>query len=152
MTIIISPRHDIIYRHLFKPFSGIAKYLAKIVMSVKTHRDSCRSHMVVRTFSLCKCYKTNSCSIRSRKRCVIGGNAGRQCVAMSLCALVYSKKRKITSFDDIIQIMIVGNQLYSSLSLLKRHFNSQSMLMLLTELPGMVTVFERFFQLELLLN
>ena len=43
----------------------------------------------------------------------------------------------------MIQIMIVGNQLYSSLSLLVR----QSMLML-TELPGMVTVFEPFFQFE----
>ena len=41
------------------------------------------------------------------------------------------------------QIMIVGIQLYSSLSLLAR----QSMLML-TELPGMVTVFEQFFHLE----
>ena len=39
--------------------------------------------------------------------------------------------------------MIVGIQLYSSLSLLAR----QSMLML-TELPGMVTVFEQFFHLE----
>ena len=39
--------------------------------------------------------------------------------------------------------MTVGNQLYSSPSLLAR----QSMLML-TELPEMVTVFERFFQLE----
>ena len=43
----------------------------------------------------------------------------------------------------MIQIMIVGYQLYSSLSLLAR----QSMLML-TELPEMVTLFERFFQLE----
>ena len=41
------------------------------------------------------------------------------------------------------QIMIVGMKLYSSLSLLAR----QSMLML-TELPGMVTVFEQFFHLE----
>ena len=41
------------------------------------------------------------------------------------------------------QIMIVGIQLYSSLSLLAR----QSMLML-TEWPGMVTVFEQFFHLE----
>ena len=39
--------------------------------------------------------------------------------------------------------MIVGIQLYSSLSLLAR----QSMLML-TELPGKVTVFEQFFHLE----
>ena len=73
---------------------------------------------------------------------VFGENAGQQCVAVSLCALIYSKVRRITSADDMIQIMIVGNQLYSSLSLLAR----QSMLML-TELPGMVTVFERFFQL-----
>ena len=68
----------------------------------------------------------------------IGENAGQQCVAMSLCALIYGKIRWITSVDGMIQIMIVGNQLYSSLSLLAR----QSMLML-TELPGMVTVFER---------
>ena len=61
---------------------------------------------------------------------------------MSLSALIYSKIR-ITSVDNMILIVIVGNQLYSSLSLLKR----QSLLML-TELPGMLTVFERFFQLE----
>ena len=60
---------------------------------------------------------------------------------MSLCALIYSIKiRRISSVDDMIQIMTVGNQLYSSQSFLAR----QSMLML-TELPEMVTVFERFF-------
>ena len=74
---------------------------------------------------------------------VSGENAEQQCVAMRLCALIYSKITKITSVDDMTQIMIVGIQLYSSLSLLAR----QSMLML-TELPEMVTVFEQFFQLE----
>ena len=70
----------------------------------------------------------------------------QQCVATSLCALIYSmisKMRRITSVDDTIQIITVGNQLYSSLSLLAR----QSILML-TELLEMVTVFERFFQLR----
>ena len=43
----------------------------------------------------------------------------------------------------MIQIMTVGNQLYSSLSLLAR----QSMLML-SELPEVVKVFERLFHLE----
>ena len=62
---------------------------------------------------------------------------------MSLWSLIYSKIRRITAVDDMIQIITVGNQLYSSLSLLAR----QSMLML-TDLPEMVTVFERFFQLE----
>ena len=72
-----------------------------------------------------------------------GENGGQRCVAMSLCALIYSKITKITSVDDMTQKMIVGIQLYSSLSLLAR----QSMLML-TELPGMVTVFEQFFYLK----
>ena len=74
---------------------------------------------------------------------VFAENAGQQCVAMSLCSLINSKITRITSVDDMIKIMTVGNQLYSSLSLLVR----QSMLML-TELPEMVTVFKRFFQLE----
>ena len=39
---------------------------------------------------------------------------------MSLCALIYSKITRITSVDEMIQIMTVGNQLYSSLSLLAR--------------------------------
>ena len=74
---------------------------------------------------------------------VFGENAGQQCVSMSLCALIYNKITKITSVDDMTQIMIVCIQLYSSLSLLV----GQSMLML-TELPGMVTVFKQFFHLE----
>ena len=59
-----------------------------------------------------------------------GENGGQRCVAMSLCALIYSKITKMTSVDDMTQIMIVGIQLYSDLSLLAR------------QLPGMVTVFE----------
>ena len=74
---------------------------------------------------------------------VFGENVGQQCVAMSLCALIFSKIRRITSVDDMNQIMTVGYQLYSSLSL----FTRQSMLML-TKLPEVVAVFERFFQLK----
>ena len=65
---------------------------------------------------------------------VFGEDARQKCVALSLCALIYRKIRRITSVDDMIQIMTVRNQLYSSLSLLAR----QSMLML-AELPEMVT-------------
>ena len=62
---------------------------------------------------------------------------------MSLCALIYSKIRRITSVDDMIQIMTVGNQLYSSLSLLAR----QSMLML-TELPELLQCLSDFSNLN----
>ena len=56
---------------------------------------------------------------------------------MSLCALIYGKIRRITSIDDMIQIITVGNQLYSSVSFLAR----QPML-ILTELPETRAVFE----------
>ena len=76
---------------------------------------------------------------------VFGENAEQQCVAMSLCALIYSKIRRITSVNDMIQIMTVGSKLYSSLPLLAR----QSMLMLmLTELPEMFTVLSDFSSLN----
>ena len=74
---------------------------------------------------------------------VFGENAGQQCVAMRSCDLIYNKIRGITSVDDMIQLMTVGNLLYTSLFLLAR----QSMFML-TELQEMGTVFEQFFQLE----
>ena len=74
---------------------------------------------------------------------VFGENAEQQCVAMSLCALIYSKIRRITSVNDMIQIMTVGSKLYSSLPLLAR----QSML-ILTELPEMFTVLSQFSSLN----
>ena len=47
---------------------------------------------------------------------VFGQNAGQQCVATSLCSLIYDRKQGISSANDLIQIMNIGNQLYSSLS------------------------------------
>ena len=72
----------------------------------------------------------------------LGINAGRQCVAISL--RFYSRITKITSVGNMTQIMVVGIQLYSSFSLLAR----QIYMLMLTELPGMVIVFEHFFRLE----
>ena len=40
---------------------------------------------------------------------VLGGNVGRQCVAMRLHALIYSTIRRI-ALVDMIEIMIVGYQ------------------------------------------
>ena len=42
-------------------------------------------------------------------------NAGRQCVAMSLSALIYLSKKSIDSSNDLVQIMDIGNDLYSTL-------------------------------------
>ena len=74
---------------------------------------------------------------------VFGQNAGQQCVAMSLCALMYHNMKGIGNPDDLKQIMLIGSQLYSSLSQLSR----QSFL-LLTNLPSMLTVLEEDYQLE----
>ena len=47
---------------------------------------------------------------------VFGQNAGQQCVAMSLCSLICNNTQEISSANDLIQIMDIGNQPYSSLS------------------------------------
>ena len=68
---------------------------------------------------------------------VFGQNAGQQCVAMSLCALIYHNMKGIGNPNDLKQITHIGNQLNSSLSLLSR----QSFL-LLTDLLSMLTVLQ----------
>ena len=47
---------------------------------------------------------------------IFGQNAGQQCVAMSLCSLIYNNKHGINSSNDLVSIMNIGNQLYSRLS------------------------------------
>jgi DNA replication protein DnaC len=74
---------------------------------------------------------------------IFGGNAGQQCVAMSLCALIYNHKSNINSSSDLIQIMNTGNQLYSCLSKLL----NQTFLML-TELPAIVEIADTNYQLQ----
>ena len=74
---------------------------------------------------------------------VFGQNVRQQCVAMSLCSLIYNNKQGISSANDLIQIIKIGNQLYSSLSQLARY----SYLMQ-TELRTMLNVLATNYQLE----
>ena len=48
---------------------------------------------------------------------IFGANAGQQCVAMSLCALIYHEMKGINTGNDLIKIMHIGNELYSSLTI-----------------------------------
>lgn len=62
---------------------------------------------------------------------------------MSLCSLIYNDKKSITSAEDLVEIMNIGNKLYSSLSTISRN----SFLML-TELPSMIMVFDTNYHLQ----
>ena len=74
---------------------------------------------------------------------LFGESAGQQCLAMCLCALIYSKRQCICSSQDLAQIMNIGNELYSNLS----HSAGQSFLMF-TELPSELTVFDTNYLFE----
>ena len=74
---------------------------------------------------------------------LFGSNAGTQCVAMSLTSLIYNYRNGITSSMDLVNVMNIGNELYSGLSRLSR----QSYL-LLTEVPEMITVFNTNYHLQ----
>ena len=62
---------------------------------------------------------------------------------MSLCSLIYNNKQEINSVNDLVSIMNIGNQMYSSLSQLTR----QSFLMQ-TELPTLLNVLETDYELQ----
>ena len=81
------------------------------------------------------CSKTICAPYSQGNVALFGSNAGRQCVAMSLCALIYNHRSPICSSTDLANIMNIGNELYSVLSRL----HNQDFL-LLTELPDMITV------------
>ena len=66
---------------------------------------------------------------------VCGANAGQQCVAMSLCALIYNNIKGINSCNDLVQVMEMRNELYSTLS----QCTGQVYLMQI-ELPAMIAV------------
>ena len=74
---------------------------------------------------------------------LFGENAGTQCEAMSLTSLIYNHRYGISSSMDLVNIMNIGNELYSGLSRLSR----QSYL-LFTELPELINVFNTDYQLQ----
>ena len=80
--------------------------------------------------------KTVSAPYSQGNQVIFGETAGQQCLAMCLCALTYNKRQGISSPQDLIQIMNIGNELYSNLS----HLTKQSFLMF-TELPSHLSVF-----------
>ena len=69
-------------------------------------------------------------------------NAGRQCVAISLSALNFNFKKEITSSADLIQVMNIGNHLYSTLSQ-----STKEMFLSWTDLPAMVNFLETNYNL-----
>lgn len=75
---------------------------------------------------------------------LFGLNAGKQCVAMSLCALIYNKHHHVINCsEDLVKILSVGNELYSVLS---RVYNQEYLL--LTELPKKITVFDCNYEMQ----
>ena len=73
---------------------------------------------------------------------VFGSNAGKQCVAMSLIAMLFDFNRSIRSSSDLGEIMNVGNELYTRLS----QSAGQDLLML-TELPEVLCLRDTMYRL-----
>ena len=86
--------------------------------------------------------KTIKAPYSQRDVVVFGQNARQGCVAMCLCALIYYNMKGISNPGDLKEIMLIGNQLYSSLSKLVR-----KSFLLLTELPTMLTILLENYQL-----
>ncbi|CAB3985338.1 ATP-dependent DNA helicase PIF1 [Paramuricea clavata] len=87
--------------------------------------------------------KTISAPYSQGNQIIFGETAGQQCLAMCLCALIYNKRQNICSPEDLINVMNIGNELYSNLSCL-----AQQSFLLFTELPSQLTVFDTDYIFE----
>ena len=76
---------------------------------------------------------------------MFGMNAGKQCVAMSLCAIVYKEIKSVNIWDKLMlnSILISGNSLYSMIS---QSINKSYLL--LTDVPEYVDIDNRAFNLQ----
>ena len=74
-----------------------------------------------------------------------GVNAGKQCVAMSLCAIVYKEIKSVNIWDRLMlnSILICGDSLYSVIS---QSINKSYLL--LTDVPGFVDMDNHVFNLQ----
>ena len=71
-----------------------------------------------------------------------GDNAGKQCVAMSLTAIVFKNIKGIFNWDSFVlnNILLYGNSLYSCI-----RASVKKDLLLLTDVPGMVSINEETY-------
>ena len=73
-------------------------------------------------------------------------NAGKQCVAMSLTAIIYHQIQDIGLWTNstLNNILIIGNTLYSTI----RCSVQTNDYLLLTDVPDMVSIFDRVYSLQ----
>ncbi len=76
---------------------------------------------------------------------MFGSNAGKQCVTMSLCSIVYNELKSVNIWEPSImnQILYYGNNLYSVVS---QNLNQD--FLLLTEVPELVDIENDTFHLQ----
>ena len=76
---------------------------------------------------------------------MFGSNAGKQCVAMSLCSIVYNEIKSVNIWDTLImnQILDYGNNLYGMIT---RSISKD--FLLLTDVPEFVDIEDDTFCLE----
>ena len=77
---------------------------------------------------------------------LFGGNAGKQCVAMSLTAIIYHHIEDINLWTSstLNNILTIGNNLYISI----RCFVKTNDYLLLTDVPYIVSIYNKVYTLE----
>ena len=77
---------------------------------------------------------------------LFGVNAGKQCVAMSLTAVIYCQIQDISLWTNstLNNILVIGNNLYSSIRCSVRTNDY----LLLTDVPDMVSIFDKVYSMQ----
>ena len=77
---------------------------------------------------------------------LFGVNAGKQCVAMSLTAIIYHQIQDVSLWTSstLNNILVIGNNLYSTIRCSVRTNDY----LLLTDVPDMVSIFDKVYSLQ----
>ena len=86
--------------HMFMRLS--ISHCIKFTLSRDVEKNPGPSTVIDPNKTVCAPYSHGNISL-------FGSNAGRQCVAMSQCGLLYNYRNPITSSADLLNIMNIGN-------------------------------------------
>ena len=89
---------------------------------------------------------TVSADSSQRNEAIFGVNAGKQCGAMSLTAIIYHQIQDISLWTNstLNNILVIGNNLYSSIRCSVRTNDY----LLLTDVPDMVSTYDKVYSLQ----
>ena len=107
-----------VYQRIIKLKHRASRYLSMFLVIVPCVFIRVRhTYQTIVNFNWVRIKRKTPAPYSQASELVFRQNSGQQCVAMTLCSLIYSNKQGINSANDIVSIMNIGASWYLSMFL-----------------------------------